>query len=363
MAGAMTTLQALYFDAIAAGRIGPDPAQEAVLDRLEVIRAALVAPRRGFFARRAEPVRGLYLWGEVGRGKSMLMDLFVASCDVPKRRVHFHAFMQEVQAALHTARKSQVDDALRPAGEGLARGIRVLALDEMQVTDIADAMILGRLFQILFDQGVTVVTTSNRAPDDLYKNGLNRALFLPFIALIKERLDVVELTGPRDYRLGRITRDAAWQVPHDGAKFDCAWAELTQGGAEVPLEVEVFGRKLRFDRHVDGILRVTFWEICGQALGPADYLALADRLRVLVIEDVPVLSAENFNAAKRFVTLIDALYEAKRGLMASAAASPEQLFVEGEGAFEFHRTASRLREMQSDGWGRDKSSPAGAPVR
>jgi cell division protein ZapE len=350
MADAMDTLPDLYHAKVAAGEISGDSAQVQVAHLLEGVRVALEAPApRGFFARKPAPVRGMYLWGDVGRGKSMLMDLFVAACDVKKRRVHFHAFMQEVQLALHEARKSHVEDALKPVGEALA-DVRLLALDEMQVSDIADAMILGRLFKILFDQGVTVVTTSNRPPDDLYKNGLNRPLFLPFIALIKEKMAVHHLTASQDYRQGRLMGEARWFTPPDRAAMDRLWLSLTGVSQPEALVLTVKSRKVELPAFANGVARASFWQMCGQPLGPADYLAMAEVTKAMMIDDIPALSAENFNAAKRFVTLIDALYEARVPLIASAQALPEGLYAEGEGAFEFNRTASRLREMISDQW-------------
>jgi len=347
----MTALKDLYDAKVAAGEIVADPAQLAAVTQLDAIRTALQRPApRGLFAKKPAPVKGVYLWGDVGRGKSMLMDMFVAATDAPKRRVHFHAFMQEVQTALHEVRKTQTDDALKPVGEALAKDLRLLALDEMQVTDIADAMILGRLFKMLFDAGVTVVTTSNRVPDDLYKDGLNRPLFVPFIALIKQHMNVVHLQAATDYRQGRISGEQRWFTPPDRGEMDRLWLALTDDPAPKPLTLIVKTRKVTLPAFSNGVARADFWDLCGQPLGPADYLAIADACRVLMVDNIPQLSSENFNAAKRLVTLIDALYEAKCGLIASAAARPDDLFTEGEGAFEFQRTASRLHEMLSDTW-------------
>jgi cell division protein ZapE len=285
----------------------------------------------------------------------MLMDLFFAAVPIPdKRRVHFHAFMQEVQAGIAAARKKGLQDAIRPVADQIAGDIRLLCFDEMQVTDIADAMIVGRLFQYMFDRGVTVVTTSNRPPDDLYKDGLNRALFLPFIALLKARLDVHELETETDYRRHRLAGATVWFQPPDRAAkeaIDAIWMELTGGGGEGPLRLHVNGRDVILPDARSGVARASFWDLCGKPLGPADFLAIADAVRVLILEDIPRLSAENYNEARRFVTLIDALYEAKVRLIASAADVPERLYLEGAGSFEFERTASRLREMQSAGWG------------
>jgi len=355
-----------YADAVAAGRLTGDSAQQALLPRLDRLIADLSAAPApasgGWFGRLLgtgstpeQGARGLYIWGGVGRGKSMLMDLVVTASPVPTRRVHFHAFMQEVQAGLEDARRAGAQDAVRPVAEAIAASTRLLGFDEMQITDIADAMIVGRLFQVLFDQGVTIVTTSNRPPEDLYKNGLNRERFLPFIALIHERLDVVELSSPRDHREGRESGAQVWFTPADArarAALDAAWAEETGGAAPQPMRLPVMGRVLELPAGAGRVGRAGFWDLCGQPLGPADYLALAQALDVLILDGIPRLSAANFNAARRFVTLIDTLYEARVRLIASAADAPDRLYIEGEGAFEFARTVSRLNEMRAAGWGR-----------
>jgi cell division protein ZapE len=359
----MATLTEVYEARVAAGTLRADPAQHAVLPRLEALRAWLEAQggaRRkgllpGFLRKAPEVPRGLYLWGGVGRGKSMLMDLFFAETAIAaRRRVHFHAFMQAVQKGLAEARAKGTADALAPVAGALVRDLRLLCLDEMQITDIADAMIVGRLFQFLFDAGVVVVTTSNRHPSALYENGLNRALFLPFIAMIEARLDVVALESPTDYRQHRLAGVPVWFVPPGpvarGA-MDALWSDLTGGAAGEPLVLTVNGRAVDLPRFAGGVARASFWDLCGRPLGPADYLALSAAVRVLMLDDIPRLSAANYNEARRFVTLIDALYEARVRLVASAADVPEKLYLEGVGAFEFERTASRLREMQGAGWG------------
>ncbi|MFS4581409.1 cell division protein ZapE [Phaeobacter sp. C3_T13_0] len=355
----MTHLTALYQQKIDAGVLKPDPAQEAVLPHFDRIAEELKAPpvKRGLFRKATyEPVVGLYLWGGVGRGKSMLMDLFVDSLDdVPSRRVHFHAFMQEIHSKMHEARQQGIEDALAPVASEVAASVRLLAFDEMQITDITDAMIVGRLFEALFAAGVTVITTSNRVPDDLYKDGLNRQLFLPFIELIKHQMQVHEMVSPVDYRQDRLTGAQVYFSPVNAeanAKIRAIWEDLS-GGLALPLTLEIKGREVTLPAFRNGVARAGFYDLCGKMLGPGDYLAIAEAVKVLVLEDIPRLSRNNFNEAKRFVTLIDAIYEAGVRLICSAAAEPEMLYVEGEGTFEFERTASRLREMQDKDWGQD----------
>ena len=355
------TLTETYTRLAGEGRLTADPAQLAVLPEFERIRTALEdqpARRgglRGLFRKDPEAPRGLYLWGGVGRGKSMLMDLFFASVGIEaKRRVHFHAFMQEVQAGLNEARKTGVDDTILPVARAISDEVRLLCFDEMQITDIADAMIVGRLFEQLFESGVTVVTTSNREPDALYKDGLNRAIFLPFIALLKRHMVVWDLASPTDYRQDTLAGTPAYFAPADAearAAIRELWHDMTAGTAVETLVLRIKGRDVVIPSFANGVARATFYDLCAQPLGPADYLALAEAVRVLILEDIPRLSSENYNEARRFVTLIDALYEAKVRLIASAADVPEKLYIEGEGTFEFERTASRLREMQSAGWG------------
>lgn len=356
------TLTEIYDARVAAGTLRPDPAQHAVLPRLEALRLWLeenpvrrVGLFAGLFAKPVAPPKGLYLWGGVGRGKSMLMDLFTEATGIAqKRRVHFHAFMQEIHRGMHAARKSGVEDALAPVAEAVIRDTRLLAFDEMQITDITDAMIVGRLFRLLTDAGVVIITTSNRPPEGLYENGLNRALFLPFIDFLNTRMQVLHLESPTDYRQHRLQGARVYFQPADAAArqaMSAIWADLTGGGPGAPLTLTVNNRALVLDHVQNGVLRAGFWDLCGRPLGPADYLAIAGAVRVVMIEDIPRLSSANYNEAKRFVTLVDALYEARVRLIASAVDEPERLYLEGTGAFEFERTASRLREMQCADWG------------
>ncbi|MEM9247373.1 MAG: cell division protein ZapE [Pseudomonadota bacterium] len=357
------SVQTTLSEKIAAGALRSDPAQEAAAHKLDGIRTAILskpAPKRsglkGFFAKAPTPVRvdGLYMWGGVGRGKSMLMDLFFNVVPIErKRRVHFHAFMQEVHSALHEARKTGVDDAILPVAEEIVAHVDLLCFDEMQITDVADAMIVGRLFDRMFDAGVTIVTTSNRPPHDLYKDGLNRDIFLPFIDLIQAHMPVHELVSEQDYRQGRLQGSPVYFTPNNHEARDAInalWEDLCDAEPH-PLILRVKGRDVELPAFANGVARAGFFDLCGHALGPGDYLAIAEAVRVLILTDIPQLGRSNFNEARRFVTLIDALYEARVRLICSAAAEPEFLYIEGEGSFEFERTASRLREMQAEGWG------------
>ncbi len=350
----MASVQDEYEARVAAGQIKRDPVQVACLPELERIRAEVQKPQKtGLFRKAPPPPKGLYLWGGVGRGKSMLMDLFVDTLEVPARRVHFHAFMQEMHAGMHAERKKGTEDVIKPVAKKVSDAVKVLAFDEMQITDITDAMIVGRLFEQVMAAGCVIVTTSNRVPDDLYKNGLNRELFLPAIALIKDRMVVQEMASDTDHRQDRMVGAQTYFTPNGPearAEMERVWQELT-GGKSEELVLTVQGRQLMLPQYWNGVARASFYDLCGRALGPADYLKLAETVRVLMIEAVPLLSRSNFNEAKRFVTLIDALYEAKVRVILSAADTPEMLYVEGPGSFEFDRTASRLQEMQSEGWG------------
>ena len=365
------SLNAAYRERLESGELAPDAGQAralAVLSRLESELGAASDPAFGLarFRKPKAPPRGVYLWGPVGRGKSMLMDLFFAAAPVArKRRVHFQAFMAEVHgligqwrkgdAAARKARFGQAkgDDPIVPTAELIAREARLLCFDELQVTDIADAMILGRLFESLFEQGVTLVATSNRPPDDLYKDGINRGLFLPFIDMLKQRLEITAVDGPKDFRLAKLRGARVYFTPLDaGAEtaFDALWRDVLGPDEEVGVTLEVLGRKLRLPHAVGRTLRASFASLCGTALGPQDYLAIAARFDTLFLEAIPVLTPARRNEARRLVTLIDALYEARARLVVSAAAEPDHLYPEGDGAFEFERTASRLQEMRSEAW-------------
>jgi cell division protein ZapE len=356
--GVMTqTMHDLYEAAVTAGSITPDPAQRALLDEFESLLDYLALPRpvglRAIFAKEPDAPKGLYLWGGVGRGKSMMMDMFYSAAQGPKRRVHFHAFMLEIHAGLHEARKTEVQDALLPVAQAISDQVRLLAFDEMQITDITDAMLVGRLFEHLLSAGVVIITTSNRAPDTLYENGLNRQLFLPFIELLKHRMHIHHLCSPTDHRQNKLARSELYFHPANAAAkgvIDGIWDDIS-GGTSQPLTLHVKGRAIELPAYSNGVARMDFWELCGKPLGAADYLAIVAAIRVLILENVPLLSRSNFNEARRFVTLIDTLYEAKTRTVISAADIPDRLYLEGEGSFEFERTASRLIEMQSHDWG------------
>ncbi|MDB5447458.1 MAG: conserved predicted ATPase [Phenylobacterium sp.] len=367
-----SALQAAYDDRLARGEIRPDPAQGeglAALLRLERDLAA-APPANGLASlfRKAQPQsqRGVYLWGPVGRGKSMLMDLFFETAPVAaKRRTHFHVFMGETHRLIAAwrqgdpaARRARFgqhkgDDPIPPVAEVVAREASLLCFDEFQVTDIADAMILGRLFEALFARGVTLVATSNRAPDELYKDGINRQLFLPFIEVLKARLEVVRVGGGHDYRLDRLRAAGTWFSPIDPdneRSFDRLWREMLGGAEEIGAELEVLGRKIALPHAAGGLLRASFASLCSVALGPNDYVAMAEAFHTVFLEDVPRLTANRREEARRFVILIDTLYEAHTRTIVLAEAEPFRLYPEGDGAFEFERTASRLQEMRSASW-------------
>jgi cell division protein ZapE len=359
----------LYEGLVATGKIERDPAQERLLASLVALEQRLAAHR---LARRARPVgwlfgnrdsagpaTGLYVHGDVGRGKTMLMDLlFEASPVVRKRRAHFHEFMAEVHERVREFRRKlksgeiSGDDAVRLAADEIAEESWLFCFDEFHVTDIADAMILGRLFTRLFERGVVVVATSNVAPGGLYKDGLNRALFLPFIAMLGERMEVVRLDARTDFRLEKLAGGKVWHVPADdeaSAALDRAWRRLVGSDSGMPQELSVRGRKLRVPRAAMGVARFFFHDLCEQPLAAVDYLRVAHEFHTVILDRIPVMDYDQRNAAKRFIILIDTLYENAVKLVASAEAEPDALYRAHEGfeAGEFRRTASRLIEMRS----------------
>ncbi|HVI53340.1 MAG TPA: cell division protein ZapE [Candidatus Sulfotelmatobacter sp.] len=373
----MTPLAA-YRAALADGSIRPDVAQAMAVEKFESLHKALSSykPQQGesgWLARfgigqkmpvtlqwqagdcvNSAPKQGLYIYGDVGRGKSMLMDLFFAAAPVDaKLRVHFHEFMRDVHASIHRWRQDKSrkeSDPIPPLAREIARKSWLLCFDELQVSDIGDAMILGRLFDQLFSLGVVVVTTSNRHPDDLYKDGLQRERFLPFIAEIKSRLDVLELNSERDYRLGRKRGMRVYHsplCPESDAELVRCFGRLTGGVPAAEDEIHVNGRIWTVPKAADGVAWFHFDDLCRKALGASDYLELATLYHTVIVSGVPTLSPANRDAAKRFVTLIDALYEHKVTFVCSAEAPPQTLYPSGDGAFEFQRTVSRLMEMQS----------------
>lgn len=359
----MTSVIARYEELIAAGELRPDPEQRAAALRLNKLQEELeaVPPRGSLLWRlgRTKPgaPKGVYMWGGVGRGKSMLMDLFHHCLKIErKRRVHFHEFMLEVHDRLRIERMNEKGNPIEPVVAAIAEETRCLNFDEMVVNNSADAMIMSRLFAGLVDAGVTLVTTSNRAPSELYKDGLNREHFLPFIALIEQRLDVLTLNGPTDYRMQRMAGVETWHVPN-GAEATAAVREAffkmtdypPEDAAHVPTEdIDVGGgRLLHVPKSLKGVAVFSFKRLCAEARGASDYLAIARRYHTVIMVGIPKLGPENRNEAARFVTLIDSLYEHKVKLIATADAEPAQLYEAGDGRFEFDRTVSRLMEMQS----------------
>jgi len=364
-----------YHARVAAGELAADTAQEAAAVRLQALwgqlrgyEPARPAPKPGLFGRLfgtapepTPPPRGLYLVGQVGRGKSMLMDLFFDTADVPRRRrIHFHRFIQEAHARFHAHKREhpEIDDPIPPLADRIAAEAALLCFDEFQVHDIADAMILGRLFQALFERGVVVVATSNIAPDDLFRGQPGRDAFLPFIAILNRHLDVHQLDSARDFRRQRMRAVArrrapdfaTWHVPPD-SRADVALDEVfaALGGGETPhaVDLTVMGRTLRVPLAAGRVARFDFEALCGEALGAGDYLAVAERFHTVVLDGVPRLSPDNFDKARRFIVLVDTLYDHRVKLYASAEAMPDHLYMRGENAAMFERTASRLEEMRS----------------
>ncbi|QJB69572.1 cell division protein ZapE [Parasphingorhabdus halotolerans] len=360
----MSSFYQRYEALIAQGELKPDPDQQTCAKRLAQLQEELEAvPPRGSllwrtFGKKPEPPRGIYMWGGVGRGKSMLMDLLYENLDIRrKKRAHFHEFMLRVHDMMRAWREADPGDPIPNVVRDLAQEARCLAFDEMVVNNSADAMIMSRLFTGLVEAGVTLIATSNRPPRDLYKDGLNREHFLPFVDLLETRLDVISLNGPTDYRRERLGGVDLWHVPNGEAATKAmseAFFRLTdyppEDRAHVPSdELEIQGaRSMHVPKALKGVAVFSFKRLCAEARGATDYLAIARKYHSVIIVGIPLLSKENRNEAARFVTLIDALYEYKVKLLASADAEPDSLYPAGDGSFEFERTASRLIEMQSD---------------
>jgi cell division protein ZapE len=365
-----SSITARYAAGVADGRFERDPAQFAVVDMLARLETRIVEYRLarkssslgwlfGSSERRQTQLKGLYIYGDVGRGKTMLMDLFFeASPVVRKRRAHFHEFMIDVHERVHAFRQQMKRgehagaDPLELAATELAREAWLLCFDEFHVTDIADAMILGRLFAHLFARGVVMVATSNVAPEELYRDGLNRALFVPFIHMLEERMDVVQLKARTDFRLEKLVGLRTWYVPVDAAAdaaLDDAWQRLARGQEGQAQELPLKGRAVHVPRAAMGVARFSFHDLCEQPLAAADYLRIAREYHTIILDRIPVMRFENRNAAKRFIILIDTVYDMNVKLIASAEAEPDALYRGDEGfeVQEFKRTASRLIEMRS----------------
>ena len=365
-----------YHEMIAKGELKKDPRQAEIVNKLQHLFMLLSSRKQNdknnffsfLFSKKEDvkPTKGLYIYGDVGRGKSMLMDLFYDIAPGKKRRVHFHAFMLEIHKEMHEWRYMSAEDRIKkfgtddddpipPLADSLYQESPLLCFDEFQVTDVTDAMILGRLFENMIEKGVILVLTSNRVPNDLYKDGLNRGLFIPTIDMIKEKMDVVELNGPTDYRLERMKGMEVYHYPlGDKATKELSKAfwrltdhEVDDRSEVGPEELAVQGRILRVPIASRGVAVVSFKKMCAAALGSADYLALAWKYHTIIMVGIPELGPENRNEAKRFVTFIDALYENNVKFLCCAAVAPEKLYAEGHGHFEFQRTVSRLMEMQS----------------
>jgi cell division protein ZapE len=363
--GSQGAIAQAYDSLVQSGRLNADAGQEGIIRRFQALAGGLEqGQNRGmigkWLARRRIETKNIYLWGDVGRGKSMLMDLFYHHVDVPKRRIHFHAFMQDVHARMHHARKSQEADGrggdlLQIVAQELAAWCgTLLCLDELQVTDVADAMILSRLFEALLGRGVTFVITSNRPPSELYLGGLQREKFLEFVELVTVKMEIIRLESPHDYRMRQIralqTVYLTPATPEHELKLDAIFSSLLHHAKPEAMALEVSGRSVPVAKSGGGVASFTFQELCAQPLGAGDYLAVARHFHTICLHRIPRMGPNNRNEARRFVTLIDTLYDTRVKLICTADAPPEQLYPAGDGSFEFHRTVSRLAEMQSESY-------------
>ena len=370
-AGASHVVQR-YLSDIDGGELEPNEHQAGIVARLGELELALAMSIRpsglfGMFRKKPDATpKGVYLHGGVGRGKTMLMDLFYSSVPFePKARHHFHEFMAEIHDRITQARKTVPGDPIPAVAADLAERARLLCFDELHVTDIADAMILGRLFTVLFESGVVVVATSNARPEELYRHGLNRQLFLPFIDLIEDYMEVVELDAGKDFRLEKLSGRPLYYAPADNraeAELDSHWQRLTgRRAVPAPLNLEVLGRQVEVPMAAMGVARFPFADLCERPLGPRDYLHIARAFHTVLIDGIPVLTPSKRNEARRFVNLIDALYDNRVGLIASADAEPDGLYPAGDGADLFQRTASRLMEMRSESYLSSRKVRASGP--
>jgi len=348
----------VYEQYVKEGGLQDDPAQRMVAGYFQILYDALATKPKRRIINKIIPLhdktslRGMYVWGDVGRGKSLLMDIFLESAPITaKQRIHFHSLMLDIHKNIHTLRQKKVTDPLKAVAMDIAKKTRLLCIDEFQVTDVADAMILKKLFAILLKENVLVVITSNRPPKELYMGGLQREKFLDFVKLVNERMDVLELDSPHDYRTKKIKAlKSVYLTPlnkKNGDELQHIFINLTNSAPVSKMILEVQGRKVQATETVGHIARFSFTELCGKPLGAADYLAIAKQFDTVFICNIPLLSPENRNEARRFVTLIDTLYDNKVKLICTAAATPEKLYQDGDGSFEFQRTVSRLLEMQS----------------